>query len=601
MVIALYVALDYIILDLVISPNFEAFGKREAVKDLKRCEEAILSEQKHLDTLCLNWANCNDVNAYVAGRAEGEAASGLVPPPFNRDELNAVYICDLDGNVLWGELREFDTGEPIELVEFPPGSFPEDHPLIDHEGDESIISGIMMTANGPMMVSSRPILASERDGPMTGTLIIGRFLDEDVIETIAKRTRVDFKLLPIKDGSGNREGRPSGASKVIRDIEGEDAFTLWVEVPWEIITRGKNVITFARISVLAVALLVLAVLLILIQRIVISPITELTEHLVEIGKSNDLSNKLAMKRDDEIGTLAGEFDGMIQQLDTARKKLMDQSYSAGKSEMVSLMLHNIRNILSPIICEIDTMRQKLTKAPIEQMKRAERELNEGNASPERERDLKEFLDLGIEDISNLADEMISKMSDVLDRTNEIVGLLDDYSKSGNAEKPAEMVELDDVLSESIRLMPKDLHELVSVEIGPEIDELEPLEVHRTTCREIFTELLINAAEAIRRANVEGGRIDIHADREDADGVPVVHVRICDNGEGIEPDKIEKIFTRGVSSKKDGHRGAGLHWCANTIAAMNGSIKAESKGSGQGACMHIIFPQVPGPSISEEEE
>ena len=553
-----------------------------------------LSEQEHLDTLCLNWVNGNDVNAFVTARAEGEA-------PFNGHELNAVYVCDSNGDVLWGELRDLDTTNPIELVGFPTDSFPEDHPLIAHESNESLISGIMMTADGPMMISSRPILGSEGEGPMKGTLIIGRFLDEDVIETIAQRTRVDFKLLPVNDGSADRDGKQSGASKVIRDIEGKPAFMLLAEVPPGIITRGRNVITFARISVLVVALLVIAVLLILIQRTVISPITELTGHIVEIGKSNDLSNKLAMKRDDEIGTLAGEFDGMIQQLDTARKKLMDQSYSAGKGEMISLMLHNIRNILSPIICEIDLMRQKLTKAPIEQMKRAERELNEGNASPERESDLKEFLDLGIENISNISDEMISKMTDVLDRTNEIVGVLDDYSKSGNAEKPAEIVKLDDVFNESIRLMPKDLHELVSVEIGPEIDRLEPLEIHRTTCREIFTELLINAAEAIRRANIEGGRIDIHADRENAGGVPVVHVRIRDNGEGIEPHEIEKIFKRGVSSKKDGHTGAGLHWCANTIAAMNGSITAESKGSGRGACMHIIFPQVPVLSLSEEED
>ena len=71
MVISLYVALDYVILDLVISPNFEAFGKREAAKDLERCQGAILSEQEHLDTLCLGWSNWDGMYAFVTQYKEG--------------------------------------------------------------------------------------------------------------------------------------------------------------------------------------------------------------------------------------------------------------------------------------------------------------------------------------------------------------------------------------------------------------------------------------------------------------------------------------------------------------------------------------------------
>ena len=63
---------------------------------------------------------------------------------------------------------------------------------------------------------------------------------------------------------------------------------------------------------------------------------------------------------------------------------------------------------------------------------------------------------------------------------------------------------------------------------------------------------------------------------------------CDTP-GIEQDNLERIFERSFSTKQADHSGVGLHWCANTLIAANGRIYAESQGSGQGACLHVMIP------------
>ena len=53
--------------------------------------------------------------------------------------------------------------------------------------------------------------------------------------------------------------------------------------------------------------------------------------------------------------------------------------------------------------------------------------------------------------------------------------------------------------------------------------------------------------------------------------------------------LRDIFQRGFSTKEGKKRGLGLHWCANTLVAMNGRIEAASEGIDEGAVFHIYLP------------
>jgi two-component system, NtrC family, sensor kinase len=50
-----------------------------------------------------------------------------------------------------------------------------------------------------------------------------------------------------------------------------------------------------------------------------------------------------------------------------------------------------------------------------------------------------------------------------------------------------------------------------------------------------------------------------------------------------------LFGRGFSTKKGKTGGIGLHWSANSVAAMGGRMSAESDGPGRGACFHVVLP------------
>ena len=68
----------------------------------------------------------------------------------------------------------------------------------------------------------------------------------------------------------------------------------------------------------------------------------------------------------------------------------------------------------------------------------------------------------------------------------------------------------------------------------------------------------------------------------------VMVRVEDNGIGIPPENLTRIFSHGFTTRPHGH-GFGLHIGALNAREMGGSLSAASEGTGRGATFTLILP------------
>jgi signal transduction histidine kinase len=98
----------------------------------------------------------------------------------------------------------------------------------------------------------------------------------------------------------------------------------------------------------------------------------------------------------------------------------------------------------------------------------------------------------------------------------------------------------------------------------------------------ITNLVKNAMEAIEQAaNRNQGLIQVRLASIGTPGAPRAELRVLDNGTGIRPDVLLRLFSAGFTTKPYGH-GLGLHALAHFLAENNGSIRVESAGEHQGA-------------------
>jgi signal transduction histidine kinase len=72
------------------------------------------------------------------------------------------------------------------------------------------------------------------------------------------------------------------------------------------------------------------------------------------------------------------------------------------------------------------------------------------------------------------------------------------------------------------------------------------------------------------------------------GDAAVQLQVTDNGEGIAPENLIRIFSHGFTTREDGH-GFGLHSCALATKGMGGILTAHSEGAGRGATFTLRLP------------
>jgi nitrogen fixation/metabolism regulation signal transduction histidine kinase len=280
------------------------------------------------------------------------------------------------------------------------------------------------------------------------------------------------------------------------------------------------------------------------------PVKELSIAARKVAGGN-FDVKVESQRRDEMGTLASAFNEMTAKLGRARE-LETQLHQAEKGAVVgrlaAAIAHEIRNPLNYINLTLDHLRSSF--APEDQEKRTT--------------------------FVRLTDQLKTEVA----RINRHIT---DFLKYSRPSK----LELQDL---DIRAEAEDALRLVEVradECGIEtkieqVDALLPVLADREALRSVFTNLVINAVEAIDGGG--GGKVSIRLSNT---GENSVKVEVTDTGRGISPEDISKVFEPYFSTKETG-TGLGLAIVKKAVDDHGGTINVASK-QGSGTTFTIILP------------
>jgi two-component system NtrC family sensor kinase len=139
-----------------------------------------------------------------------------------------------------------------------------------------------------------------------------------------------------------------------------------------------------------------------------------------------------------------------------------------------------------------------------------------------------------------------------------------------------------------------------IRLKKEISEQTPLvRADPSQLQQVLLNLLNNAIDAItERHGCEGGELSIQAG-PDMNGRVKISVR--DNGVGISPDNLKKIFAPFFTTKPPGKgTGLGLYVCYGIIEGMGGTMEVESQ-RGVGTTFTVYLPESGAPNPREEQK
>lgn len=634
-----YAGLDHVIQRWLVLNSFVALEKDGAQHDVDRIEHAIATDIGQLERDCMALATSNDCYRFAADGSNKDFVERSLNEASLRDrDIDLVYICDLQGRAAFVTCRDWK-GLSVGLTEFPDDKLPSAHPLLlrgDAAGERPAgISGTFTTERGVLLVASAPIVgvgtgaSGPNDGsgqdtnraslnPQRGTIILGRFVDTNLVEQMSSRTGVRFDLWALNDSRLPQDARDVldrvATEKVVtrevdeehlaayaihRDINGVPCLAIRANLTRDVTQRGNSAVRYALVSTIAAGLLLMLVLLNLLQRTVLQPLAQLTEHAVEIGHSEDFTKRIKSDRTDEVGILANEFDGMIEKVAQSRAALVETARAAGMSEIATGVLHNIGNVLNSVNVSANLAANQARSSASADLKRVmdtlrdvADDLGKFISTDPRGKHVYPLLDSLAQKLVDEQSRMVAEIDNLnegIDHIKELVQAQQGYAGRAGVR---EVLVLADQIDSALSITSQTGSGDGQVEIVRQYGNVPSIAVDRHRLMEILVNLIQNARQSVAEAGSPDARIAVRVTRPAEE---TMCIEVIDNGVGIPAENLSRIFNHGFTTKQKGH-GFGLHASANAATEMGARLSGHSDGPGKGATFRLEIPLTTGASV-----
>jgi len=619
----LYVGVDVAVLRTMIAQPFRSLEEQQVAKDNERVKAGIDALVGDIATLTRALGTRADTRAYLAGEDPAFEQRALGDDTIAEMGLNLLYLCDAEGDVVWGGVEDSATREPLSVREFPADRIHHKHPLHLVRRNGQPPAGMMNTERGPMLVALYPV--HDSGGEYVGAVIAGRFFDDRLREDLLARTHVEADVLPAEERSpelsqavwdevtGNHrfEEGSEDRTKPVYDYRSDDRVDAYVRVEdvmgaatlvlrstfdRTITASGKRILDYAFLSTLATALLLLLVLLRLLERIVLKPLSKLTRHAAEIGRTEDMSRRVALDRDDELGELSEEFDGLMGKLQRSREQVIETARVAGMSEIATGILHNVGNVLNSVNVSTNLATAKAERLAIRDLQAMTAVLSEHEGDlarfvteDERGKQFLPFLGELASEMTSQRDELVGELRSLGNGVDHVIELVRNQQSYAGMSGVFEPTDLSEAVDAAMSICEQAYTLRGNIELVREYDpDMPRVAVDKHKLMEILVNLIQNAGQVMRDAETPNQRLVCRVGRDES-GFAVIEVE--DNGPGIAPENLARVFAHGFTTRREGH-GFGLHVSANAATEMKGSLQAKSDGPGAGATFTLRLPLNP---------
>jgi two-component system, NtrC family, sensor kinase len=578
----------------VVMPSFGQLERADAQTAMRRIAYGLDRTLSELELLATDWGNWADTYRYVEDHNPAFVAANISNIALRQLNVNVLMIVDRDGQLVQARDLDLQSDQPLGLELTSRPALPADFPWRANLRAATPVRCLLHTSRGILLLAAAPVLDGHGNGPSRGMVVIGRLLSPAVVQTIGAQAQAQLAMLPPDLSAASEQVLESDSVthvyRTFKDLYGKPAMMLRVDVPREITARGHLAVEYASACLIAAAVIVLFLLVLVLNRVILTPLARVTRHAVALGEDPGLATRLELQRGDEFGVLARELDRMVERVAESRMQLVDQSFQAGFAELAKGVLHNLGNAMTPISVRLAALTERLRGAPIAEAEQAVAELRGGVTDQQRSADLEEFLRLACKELAATVRSAQEDVATMTRQTSVIQAALTEQLRSARNEHVIEPVRLTELLAQSLEIVPDACRARLSIDADDTVRRVGVVRVARTVLRLILQNLIINAADAVRDAGRDKGTLRVSAEIVHEADLRQLHLRCVDDGVGIAAENLERVFEKGFTTKSpETNHGIGLHWCANAISALGGRIWAASDGPGSGAALHLLVP------------
>jgi len=613
LLVFLLVALSALSLSLVgryyLYPKFVQLEDEQAIRNANIGLELLNSEVNFMADRPPDWGYWDDTFEFVKNRNTQYIVSNLEAGSQISLQANLIAIYDRQGNKVWARAMLLDSQKIISLDEYELEKLPLSHPMLSHEDSPTTRAGIMNSSYGPIFLASTPILHSDRTGISQGTFMFGRLFNPEKIRRIATQAGLELKLSPHV--SGGSELRPESGKKefarlqhtplvisrtdrltqvktTLFSIDDKPIIDMLVSMPSDISKRGLKTLNAITTAIFIAGLILSLLLTYLLNRSVTAPISRITRHLAHIGNQEDISARIKLDRDDEIGDLANEFDQMLQRLSDTRKRLFEQSYQSGASEMARGVIRDFSKSIQPLRENIELPLSLLDKAHTSTSASLIHELADAKIGSHRFIEIaQQLLDLNNEQALLLA-EARSEMRRLRIDVEKLQEVVSDYSKFVSQAADTGVVSVASLLDAASKKLNADERKMLQLDIDRAVYRAAPVAASQNLLQQVINVVMAHFVAASEKNTMMPMTLRVTCRTESLQGSARLHFCFDDNRPRMNNLEFQQYLADNWTA--DTASGMGLAWAETAITSMLGTLSVEQSRLLDGIAIHLVLPR-----------
>lgn len=327
---------EYIFSDIFLMDNVRLQEKISVEMESRHAQYLIDQYLSYLATNNRDWAAWDDTLNFINTMDKNYITSNLSPNNMDNLKVDAVVFYDKNQRIKYAIGYNPDSKSMGKISDSLKLFLEKNNRKIcSHPGLKSVVSGIVKLKEGAMLISSAPITDSQFKAPMSGTLLFGRYLDADIMNSLDKITNSQVEIFDINQiitpnhSIGFTEATLADISKskgvyvypvdpnkvegysLLRDIYNQPLFFLKVSMNRNIYNQGRQSLIFFTFVTLASGAILTLVCIILLQRNIVNPLLKLSNRIKNLDLNNFFFDKLIIEGKDEISNVAKEINKML--------------------------------------------------------------------------------------------------------------------------------------------------------------------------------------------------------------------------------------------------------------------------------------------------
>ncbi|HTY53065.1 MAG TPA: CHASE4 domain-containing protein [Methanomicrobiales archaeon] len=297
------------------------------------------NEMLHLKSVAWDWGIWDETYQFVNTGDEEYVQANMVNTTFRDLHLNFIIITDSTGAVKYSQGYDFD-----QMALSPPrpdllAEVSDRHSAFSrltgtiNTSTGSALTGLLSLPGGIVMVSASPILHSDYSGPLGGTIILGRYLDNTEIALIGKDAPPGISITPIRESSfagddpsvltsgdgativiRTPSDEKNEVSAIIQDIYGVNDIVLAYDIPRDIFLQGRYTVFLFIILMLTIVSITGGLIFWLLDGQVLRRLVNINEDIALIKRQDAPMALVKNEGNDEISELVDSMNQLFGQI-----------------------------------------------------------------------------------------------------------------------------------------------------------------------------------------------------------------------------------------------------------------------------------------------